>query len=94
MELATKKVVVEVAKGAVGVVGGISSGYVVDNIVKALLPPPAKPFGKMVAAIGQGFLSGALADAGVNSACETIDTIADIFLKTEEEGGEEDAEEE
>lgn len=85
MKNTTKRAIVEGVKGVVGVVGGFSAGYVVDNIVKTLLPPQAKPWGKVAVVIGQSFLSSALADAGVNSACETIDEIADMFIDDNEE---------
>lgn len=85
MENTTKRAIVEGIKGVTGVVGGFSAGYVVDGIVKNLLPAPAKPWAKVAVVIGQSFLSSALADAGVNSVCENIDAVADILIKDKEE---------
>jgi len=89
MKNETKRAIVEGVKGVVGVVGGASSGYVVDGIVKATLPTPAKLPARIAVTIGQSFLSGALADAGVASIYEAIDNVADIFIKDEEPSAEE-----
>lgn len=73
-----------VAKFGTSVVGGAAAGFVVDGMVKALLPAPVKPVGKILTIVGTSMLSGALADVAVDKWCDSIDAVTGFFSKEEE----------
>lgn len=78
-----------VAKFGTSVVGGAAAGFVVDGMVKALLPAPAKPVGKILTIVGTSMLSGALADVAVDKWCDSIDAVTGFLSKEEADNGDE-----